>query len=298
MIELPFANVIYLVKHGSVAYGTSTPESDLDVKGVAVCKDFDYYLGIKQFEQKDKWSDNTDRVIYDIRKFINLATDCNPNIVEILYVDLVDIILISHTGILLRDNRDLFLSQKAAHTFVGYAYSQLKRIEGHYKWLQSPPAPPRKEDFVTTYKDIDKKFGNHEVKGVGDFEVTDWAAFDAAKRNHEHFVTWKQQRNPKRSALEADHGYDTKHAYHLVRLLRMGKEILLEGRVEVKRSDAAELLEIRNGKYSYKELMSLVDGLRNDVEAAKNKSPLPVQPDREKINQLLREIVLAHLEAK
>lgn len=298
MIELPFADVIYLVKHGSVAYGTDTPESDLDVKGVAVCRDLDYYVGIKQFEQKDKWSDNTDRVVYDIRKFINLATDCNPNIVEILYVDPGDVIHVSPTGDLLRNNRDLFLSQKAAHTFVGYAYSQLKRIDGHYKWLQAPPSPPNKEDFVTAHKSIDKKFGNHEVKGTGDFVVTDWAAFDAAKRNYEHFVTWRQQRNPKRSALEAAHGYDTKHAYHLVRLLRMGKEILLEGKVEVKRSDAAELLEIRNGKYSYTELMSLVDDLRNDVEVAKNKSPLPVQPDREKINQLLREIVLAHLEVK
>lgn len=44
---------ILLTKSGSQAYGTSTPTSDLDVKGVAVAPK-EYYLGfLKRFEQAE-----------------------------------------------------------------------------------------------------------------------------------------------------------------------------------------------------------------------------------------------------
>ena len=35
--------------------------------------------------------------------------------------------------------RDSFLSKRAKHTFSGYALSQLKRINTHYRWLKNPP---------------------------------------------------------------------------------------------------------------------------------------------------------------
>ena len=58
-------------------------------------------------------------------------------------------------------------------------------------------------------------------------------------------------------ALEAAHGYDTKHGAHLVRLLRMGREIVETGSVHVWRGDrdADELLAIRAGAWSYDRLM-------------------------------------------
>lgn len=65
----------------------------------------------------------------------------------------------------------------------------------------------------------------------------------------------EKNRNEKRSELEEKFGYDTKHAMHLVRLLRTGEEILSEGIVRVKRPDAKELLDIRNGLFSYDELL-------------------------------------------
>jgi len=45
--------------------------------------------------------------------------------------------------------------------------------------------------------------------------------------------------------LEAKFGFDTKHAMHLIRLLRMAREILETGVVHVKRPDAEELSAIR-----------------------------------------------------
>jgi len=47
----------------------------------------------------------------------------------------------------------------------------------------------------------------------------------------------------------------------LVRLLRMCHEILTMGKVIVRRPDAEELLAIRDGVYTYDQLMEIVDPL-------------------------------------
>jgi len=108
-------NTIYRVRHGSMAYGTNIAGSDIDEKGICILPDPSYYFGFNNFEQKDKgWEDGNDRVIYDIRKFIKLALDCNPSIIEILFVDEKDILHIDAFGKLLREKRDIFLSRKAA----------------------------------------------------------------------------------------------------------------------------------------------------------------------------------------
>ena len=60
------------------------------------------------------------------------------------------------------------------------------------------------------------------------------------------------------------HG-NTKHAMHLVRLLRMCTETLTTGQVIVHRPDANELLEIRNGSWSYDELIKYAESIDNQV---------------------------------
>ena len=45
-------------------------------------------------------------------------------------------------------------------------------------------------------------------------------------KHWDSYQTWKTHRNPTRAELEPQHGYDTKHAMHLIRLMRMGLEVL------------------------------------------------------------------------
>lgn len=292
---------IYLVKHGSVAYGTNTPISDVDEKGVAVPSNKCFYFGNRRFEQKDSgWIDGNDRVIYDLRKFVSLAADCNPNIVEVLFVDPADRLKLTYAGAELLKMREMFLSQKAAHTFVGYAVSQLKRMEGHYRWLNNPPKEPMVEDFTNTHaitiaQPYIRKFGGHEIRVYSNemarVDHIDHEAFDAAKKDYKNYHHWKENRNPARAAIEAQYGYDCKHAYHLVRLLRMGKEILSEGKVLVKRPDAQELLAIRNGLYTYKELLQLAEELKSEVDKSLSSSLLPKEPNRKAIERSMMDII-------
>lgn len=104
--------------------------------------------------------------------------------------------------------------------------------------------------------------------------------YKEAKEKHEQYWTWKKNRNVARGELEEKFGYDTKHAMHLVRLLRMGVEILRDGEVVVKRSDAEELLAIRNGAWTYEEVVKYAGEMDREVrEVWYNKTSLPKKPD-------------------
>jgi uncharacterized protein len=92
-------------------------------------------------------------------------------------------------------------------------------------------------------------------------------AFFKAKSNYDSWVRWKAERNPARRELEVKSGYDTKHASHLVRLMRMGQEILTTGKVLVKRPDAEELLLIKNGGWTYEKVMEHAESLQKKMDA-------------------------------
>lgn len=106
-----------------------------------------------------------------------------------------------------------------------------------------------------------------------------------------HYWDWKTNRNVARSALEEQFGYDTKHAMHLVRLLRMGREVLETGELLVMRPDAQELLEIRNGKWTYEEVVQYADELDNEIKTVhlKNTS-LPKSPNMIKAANIIMEV--------
>jgi hypothetical protein len=112
-----------------------------------------------------------------------------------------------------------------------------------------------------------------------------------AKDNHKNYWKWKKERNVKRSELEEKFGYDTKHAMHLVRLLRMGEETLMTGEVVVRRPDAQELLDIRDGAFSYNELIKWAEDkdtyIRNILY---NKSSLPKKPNVKLAAEVLMEV--------
>ena len=116
--------------------------------------------------------------------------------------------------------------------------------------------------------------------------------YRAARKQWEQFQRWQRERNPARAALEARHGYDTKHGMHLIRLMRTGLEIVRDGALAVRRDDAEELAAIRDGALSYDELLAEAERLQALLDAAERTSALPRAPDREAIDTLLRELLL------
>lgn len=118
----------------------------------------------------------------------------------------------------------------------------------------------------------------------------DQTEYESSKNNWSNYWTWVKNRNDKRSELERKFGYDTKHAAHLVRLMRMGCEILEEGVVHVKRPDAKELLSIRNGAKSYEEIIAMSEAFEERLDEAYKKTSLRKSVDVNAAADILIEI--------
>lgn len=261
-------HTILKVIWGSQAFGTAGPHSDTDVRGVCI-PPAPFLIGLSAFDQFE--DANTDTVIYSLRKFVMLALANNPNMLDILWADAQHVLYVDGYGRTLQAVRRDFLSTRVAKTYAGYADDQMKRMETHYRWLHAPP----------DHQPAPHEFGaERHPKGGYRFPNTHQErAYRAALAHWQNYVQWRAHRNPERSALEARYGYDTKHAAHLLRLYRMGIEILRDHTVRVLRPDAAWLKEVLNGRYTYPELMALVAELRSELARAEAESTLPAEPD-------------------
>lgn len=138
--------LIFKCLHGSHLYGTNTPLSDIDERGVFLA-DIKQYLGflnsIGQIE--DKTNDTT---IFELKKFLHLACENNPNIIELLFVPENKFIVATDEWLKILDHKQYMISKKAKHTFSGYAHSQFNRIKLHRGWLLNPPKKkPERKDF-------------------------------------------------------------------------------------------------------------------------------------------------------
>lgn len=147
MIQFPETfKMIMTCCAGSHLYGTSTPLSDIDERGVFI-PDYRYFYGfnekIEQFE--DKQSDTT---YFELRKFLHLACENNPNIIELLFVPESKMAMHTKEWEDIINHREYFVSKKAKFTFTGYAHSQFNRIKLHRRWLLNPPIKqPERKDF-------------------------------------------------------------------------------------------------------------------------------------------------------
>lgn len=98
----------------------------------------------------------------------------------------------------------------------------------------------------------------------------------------------------KRKELVEKFGHDTKNGSHLIRLLRMGIEFLREGELHVHRHDARELVEIKRGDWPLEKIKDEAERLFKRAEQAYDECKFPNEPDRQKVNELLVEILCEH----
>jgi len=139
-----------IVKHlaGSKAYGTSLPTSDTDIRGLFCAEPKSILTPF--FPIRERVGEGEDEKYYELTNFIKLYTDCNPNIIETLWVREEEIIEKNEVYDYLRSKRSDMLSKKIVFTFTGYAFAQLKRIKGHNKWINRPELEekPTPNDYI------------------------------------------------------------------------------------------------------------------------------------------------------
>ena len=144
---------------GSRAYGTDTPESDTDLRGIFVMPRENFF-GFGKIEQVS--DENNDESYYEIGRFIQLLAKNNPNILEVLYAD-DDCIRFRHPLFDLIDPNDV-LSKLCEATFAGYAMTQIRKARGLNKKIVNPMDGPKKSILDFCYI----------VHGQGSIPVSEW----------------------------------------------------------------------------------------------------------------------------
>lgn len=305
------SNVILLSLGGSYAYGTEKQDgsSDLDVRGISLNKKEEILLG-NDFEQV--MDDPTDTTIYSFNKMIKLLSDINPNTCEILGCNPEHYLHITAIGQEILDNKKIFLSKKAIHTFGGYSQQMLYRATQksthtmHQKELEKhilKTLQHMQTDFIGKYTDVPtdgiKLYVDNAVQKGYDTEI-----FMDVNLTHyplrDYCSMWNELQNTvrqyaklgKRNSRALEHNKMSKHLMHLIRLQYMCLDILEKEEIVTYRENEHELLmEIRNGKYVtednqiHSEFFELVDELENRLEYAKANTSLPDQPDYKAINE-------------
>jgi predicted nucleotidyltransferase len=156
-------------------------------------------------------------------------------------------------------------------------------------WLAADGVKPQIEDG-NNFIPVQESYLPEDIhKGILIFNKIQ---FQKDLEEYNKWQTWKKNRNDVRHDLETKFGYDTKHAMHTFRLLKMGIEILNGEEVQVKRKDRAFLLDIRSGKYTYEQIVeeaTKIDTIQFE-EAYKN-SKLPHSVNKTLYVTLMKKIL-------
>ena len=112
--------------------------------------------------------------------------------------------------------------------------------------------------------------------------------YESHCRKYKEYQEWVEKRNPIRYESNLKSNYDCKNVMHCVRLLHMGKELAEgQGFNVVRTWDRQMLLDIRNHKYEYEEIIDYVENLFEDMKQKIETCPLPDTVDKAKVNELL-----------
>ncbi len=305
-------HILVLGLGGSLAYGTDTPTSDTDIRGVFTNSLKDLYTGIDHEQVVDV---DTDTTVYSLQKMFKLLASCNPNTIEILGLSDGQILQSTPAWDMVRQNKGLFLSKRAIQTFGGYANSQLRRLETKQA-RQTGQAQKEKYIFgsIKTAEDVFKThyaqipsdamklyIGRSVKEGFEseikvDMHLTGYPLRDlTGMMNEYHSIVRDYDKLGKRNEKAIAHEKLGKHAMHLVRLYYMAFDILEKGEIITYREKEHDLLmSIRHGEFFEADGMTpkqsfykMIDELDKRLKKDKETTKLPDEPDMEKINELL-----------
>ncbi|HLL24187.1 MAG TPA: nucleotidyltransferase domain-containing protein, partial [Kofleriaceae bacterium] len=282
---------------GSRAWGVADAGSDEDHRGVFVLP-LPWLSGLVE-PPLDLVSLDGSESYWEIGKAVRQGLRADPNTLEMLFAEPI---VTDHMGAELLAHRDAFLSAEIYGSFGRYALSQLDRLEHNQRlaehrttiigWLRDDPSleldeaavrladtarveAPSRADAVVRARDYIKQL-YRSMYDQGLIAANDWTSLRAAAKTD----------------LELPRDLRPKNAYNLIRLLDLAIRWLRGERPDVRVSAALKptLLAIKQGQVPTTEVMSLARELTPQLEAARQKSPLPKHPDVARVERVLRDV--------
>lgn len=305
---------------GSHLYGTATPRSDLDYKGVFLPTARDILLqrvpaNINESPEKAHGQRNdagaVDRDLFSLQRYMALLAEGQTLALEMLFAPDSALIGIPHP--LWREiqaNRHRLLSRKVeaalrycqrqTHRF-GVRGQRLNTARQALDWLRAAETTyghgtalgaANPENAFTTVVDPHIGFIDLEMPGgnaARHLQVCGKKlSFQASIRNAREVVERLLAEYGRRSLdTAASGGIDWKSMAHAVRIGRQTVELLTSGHVTLPLPYAAEILSIRRGEQPVDAVEELVEGLMADAERAAAASALPDEPDLAYMEELV-----------
>lgn len=194
-------------------------------------------------------------VYYDFAAHIKFENLDTKQLIKLLYSDIVDS---NKTDEIMRrvDNKEFF------------GYSGIVHPDGTSNQVRLSSIPKHEKPIC---------FMSYNQNG-----------YESHCKRYKEYIEWVEKRNPVRYESNLKKNYDSKNIYHTVRLLHMGKE-LAEGKGFniVRTWDREFLINIRNHKFEYDEIMKYVEDTYNSFKDKIKDSDLPDTVDKQKVNELL-----------
>jgi len=286
---------------GSRAWGLADEGSDTDVRG-AFALPFLWSAGLVS-PPLDLVSPDGSQTFWEVRKLLEQALRADPNTLELLFVPSVR--AVDALGEWLLEAREAFVSKLMFGSFGRYALSQLDKLSASQRlaehrdrvldWLQEEPAPTleqvaqrlaaisprsaaRPEEAVAQAKTYVKQL-YRSLSDQGLVAANDFASLQRYAREG-------GRRPPEARELRP------KNAYNLLRLLRLSTDWLREGHPTFEATGAfrERLLSIKRGEVALEEVLREAEALSPALEAARDQSRLPEQPDYRRADALLKRV--------
>lgn len=290
------------MKFGSHLYGTDTPNSDLDYKGVFMPSREQVLLGripksvnfsTKKGREKNT-PDDVDTEIYSLHYFLKLATQGETIAMDMLHAPRPMILSTSWVWKLIVHHRHKFYT-KNLRAFVGYARRQAakygikgSRLSAAHLFLNILNIYGTREGMKLSgvWEHFEEGEHTHFIgpnpNGIRQYQVcgkilqetmsVDYA-YEIINRFHEAYGA--------RARMAAENrGIDWKAVSHALRAAFQIRELLTDGTITFPRPEAELLKQVKMGQLHFqREVGPMLDGLTEEVEKLSEESRLPEKVD-------------------
>jgi RNA repair pathway DNA polymerase beta family len=318
-------NKIIEILFGSTLYGTNTPDSDTDFKGIYLPTPRQIVLGQgkhnvstsrpkKEFERNGK--DDVDSETFSLKEYLKLLCEGQTVALDMLFSPESFHIYKGESYHLFKHiyhNKDKFLS-KSILSFIGYARKQASKygikgsrvravkdtiefLNGADEKLLLKDAKVKKglDLFVDLQQD---EFINYvELPDPNDvlvtylevcnrkFQMTNSVKYTKAVLNKIY-----DEYGQRAKLAEVNDGIDWKALSHAVRVNFEGQELLKTGFITFPCPERQLLLDIKTGKLPYKEVEVIIENGLKELEAAQAISKLPEKPEIQEAENFIYEV--------
>jgi hypothetical protein len=306
--------VVQLVRiaHGSHLYGTSTPTSDHDFKGVHLPSGKGIVMGRAEdvintgVTSKAAGADKNDAHAidsdsYSLQKFFDMLMKGDTVATEILFASVVEAdprwseVQAVGRQLLNRQCKGFVgycVRQAAKYGIKGSRMSAVKALVDVLKLRQlqlgSPAAKLGEIDYML--RDFAERHEHAEWVNIPSPNGADlWhirccdrampMTSSVGEAIKVYTKVWDNYGERARAAM-TNEGIDWKAMSHAVRVARQAIELLNTGQITFPRPDAAELLAIKLGQLPYAEVSQMLESLVETVHVASERSALPERSDQ------------------